>query len=350
MLELDRRTARATRRRASAIKAMQSADVAPPAFSMKFAWRGEIERAADPVALEAALLDHPARAPSSGARVLEDAAERPLVRRLRRLALRRGARDRRLHRLRRARLEPKPHRAPRPDRPRAPSGDRTVELVRHGTVRAPSASTTTASTSTSRHSRPYAPAFMRTPPPAVPGSPTRTRTRRDPLPRAGVDTPRWARRRPRRARRRRRRAAASPPASLITSASTPSSWTSTFEPSPITSTATPAVARPAQRLLQLVDRLRAREPARGAAGADRRVPRERDVLLDHAVEPSREPGPVDVAGAERRAGRHRCGHGGRGAPRPARPSASTPRARRGRTARRRSSLPVTPGTGSSRAA
>ena len=36
--------------------------VAPPAFSMKFAWRGEIDRAADPVALEAALLDRPPRA------------------------------------------------------------------------------------------------------------------------------------------------------------------------------------------------------------------------------------------------------------------------------------------------
>ena len=54
---------------------------------MKFAWRGEIERAADPVALQPALLDQPAGA-GPLVRILEDAPERALVRRLRRLALR----------------------------------------------------------------------------------------------------------------------------------------------------------------------------------------------------------------------------------------------------------------------
>ena len=52
------------RRRASAISATQSALVAPSAFSMKFACLGEITRAADPVPLQAAELEH-APAPSS---------------------------------------------------------------------------------------------------------------------------------------------------------------------------------------------------------------------------------------------------------------------------------------------
>ena len=54
---------------------------------MKFAWRGEISAPPIAVPLEPALLDQPPRA-RLAVRVLEDAAERALVRRLRRLALR----------------------------------------------------------------------------------------------------------------------------------------------------------------------------------------------------------------------------------------------------------------------
>ncbi len=75
------------RRRASAISASASAVVASPAFSMKFACLGEIR--APPIAWP---FSPHASSIRPGAelvlRVLEDAAERALVRRLRRLALR----------------------------------------------------------------------------------------------------------------------------------------------------------------------------------------------------------------------------------------------------------------------
>ena len=97
-----------TRRRASAISAMQSAERAPSAFSMKFAWRGEMS--APPMRWP--LRPHASirlPAPRSPLRVLEDAAERALVRRLCRLALREQLGRPRLDRLGRARLEPEPH-------------------------------------------------------------------------------------------------------------------------------------------------------------------------------------------------------------------------------------------------
>ena len=72
---------------------------------MKFACIGEITRAADRVALQPARLEHPARA-ELVLRVLEDAAERALVRRLRRLAPRDQLGDRRLDLVGRPRLEP----------------------------------------------------------------------------------------------------------------------------------------------------------------------------------------------------------------------------------------------------
>ena len=212
-----------TRRRASAISATQSADVAPPAFSMKFACRGEIERAADPVALQPALLDQPPGAELAG-RILEDAAERPLVRRLRRLALREQLGDRRLDRLRRARARAGSAPAPRPARARAPSGGRTGRAPSAATVRVPSrvdddrvdqhrraSRARTRRRSCARRRRPCR------------GSPTRTRSRRARRRARGAGRRRSSRRRPRRASSPSTRAAASSPASLSTSASTPSS-------------------------------------------------------------------------------------------------------------------------------
>ncbi len=65
--------------------------------------------------------------------------------------------------------------------------------------------------------------------------------------------------------------------------------TSTFEPRPIDSTGS-SPSPPSQHLLQLVDGLRAREPARGAAGADRREAGERYVLVHaHRTYPASRP-------------------------------------------------------------
>ena len=81
-------------------------------------------------------------------------------------------------------------------------------------MRGPSASTTTASITTARQSRPYAPAFMRTPPPAVPG--IADANSKPPSPRRARDEarPRSPRRRPRRAPPLRRARSASSPAEL----------------------------------------------------------------------------------------------------------------------------------------
>ena len=180
-----------------------------------------------------------------------------------------------------------------------------------------------------RQSRPYAPAFMRTPPPAVPGiaeanskpprPASRARCRQTAFGAPPPATSTSPRRAPRRAR----------PPSRSTSASTPSSATSRFEPSPIVSTAS-LVARPTRAARPARRASRAREEARRPAGADRRVARERRrARPSHA--PSTRDGPTarstspapttssDVAGPARRRSRSA----------PSRPSVSTPRAPRG---------------------
>src|SRR5581483_4836002 len=106
------------------------------------------------------------------------------------------------------------------------------------------------------------------------------------------------------------------------------------------------VARPPQRVQKLVRRLRAGEEPRGASGTDRRVPREADVLLDHGrsmpTARSTSPAPRTRStspGRLRRASRAApCSTvGAHPARTPASDSAST------------ISLPLTPGTGCSRA-
>ena len=82
VLEGDSVLAPSVRRRHSAISARQSAVVAPPAFSMKFACFGETTAPPTRCALQAAELEQPPCAELAG-RILEDRSERPLVRRLR---------------------------------------------------------------------------------------------------------------------------------------------------------------------------------------------------------------------------------------------------------------------------
>ena len=93
------------RRRASVISARQSALVAPPAFSMKFAWRGEMIAPPIRCPLSPHSSSMPAR-PELARRVLEHRAERALVRRLRRLAPRDELGDLGLDLLDRPRREP----------------------------------------------------------------------------------------------------------------------------------------------------------------------------------------------------------------------------------------------------
>ena len=118
------------RRRASAISASASAAVAPPAFSMKFACRGEIS--APPIRWPFSPQASSIRpAPSSCVRVLEDAAEGALVRRLRRLALRLHLGDGRLDLLGRPRRRAGTRPARRPGRGcSAGVAVREVELAR----------------------------------------------------------------------------------------------------------------------------------------------------------------------------------------------------------------------------
>ena len=223
---------------------------------------------------------------------------------------------------------------------------RELELVDVERLRAVR-STTTASISTSFHSRPYAPAFIRTPPPAVPGiadansNPPRPAARARWRHTAFAAPPPATSRRPRceprrarprasaRARRPRRRGRAR------------SSRARSPRPHSL-------LARPAQQLVQLVDRLRPREPARRAAGADRRVAREA-TFSSLTERPEQADCAVDVARAddEQHVARPRA---------TAQPldALSTVGVHAGEHARSLSasttSLPVTPGTGCSRAA
>src|SRR5262249_65829 len=76
-----------TRRRAAALAAGRAAEAAPPPSALEVPWRGggRGDGGGGRVALEAARLDQSAGAAVAG-RVLEDAAEGPLRRRLRRFA------------------------------------------------------------------------------------------------------------------------------------------------------------------------------------------------------------------------------------------------------------------------
>ena len=199
----------------------------------------------------------------------------------------------------------------------------------------------------SDQSRPYAPAFMRTPPPPCRGSRTRTRSRRGP--RRALDAGR------RRSSPRRRRAAASPctstaassPSSRSTSASTPSSAASTFEPSPTTSDVEALVAREAQRVAELRERARPRERTRRArrcrsSSASRAATP--CSMLDHARQPldDRARDPPRLADAERDddVARPRPGERER---RPRRRASAPSRAGRRRGTSSSTSFPVTPG-------
>ena len=329
---------------------MQSADVAPPAFSMKFAWRGEMS--APPIRWPFsphASISRPA--PSSRARVLEDAAERPLVRRLRRLALREQLRDLRLDRLGRARLEPEAH--PRHDlaRPRAPNGGRTARARRSASRARPVGID---DDRVDQHVAPLAPVRAGVHPHAAARGAGDRGGELEAAEAGGARAMEADRVRRAAARDERRpprpRAAASSPASLSTSASTPSSCDEQVRAEPDHLDRRRRRRAPtAATLAQLLEGLRPREPARRPAGPDRREPRERDVLLDLTPPSSRRPRdrrrPRRAPAARRRRGR---GASSRAAPcstrrRPRR------RARRGRDSASTISFPVTPGTGCSRA-
>ena len=141
------------RRRASTISSTASDDVAPPAFSMKFACFGEI--CAPPIRWprSAALLEHP-----PGGQlvlgILEDAPERPLVRGLGVLAPRLHLGDRRLDLCERPRLEREARRAPRPARAAGRTSGTRAPAPSGVSQRVPSASATSARSSTPAMSPP----------------------------------------------------------------------------------------------------------------------------------------------------------------------------------------------------
>ena len=173
-----------------------------------------------------------------------------------------------------------------------PSAERRYERASWSSVTqsAPSAVATSARATMSDQSRPYAPAFILTPPPTVPGmaqansKPPRPASRArwrqtafvapPPAARPGGPTS----------------TAASSPSRWITSASTPSSATSRFEPSPTTTISRLFDCRVAECLAELVERPRPSERARRPARADRRELRERDAALDGSFgQPGRRP-------------------------------------------------------------
>ena len=168
---------------------------------MKFACRGEISAPPIRWPFRPHCLEHPARA-ELVLRVLEDAAERALVRRLGRLPLRLQVGDRRLDLRRGPRRQPELDRARRPGRERAPSGGSEARARRRRASARPSRRRRArARGSPSSRSRKRRRSSARRRPPCR-GSRTRTRSRR-------------ARRRGRgggrrRSPRRRRRRAASP--------------------------------------------------------------------------------------------------------------------------------------------
>ena len=240
---------------------MQSAEVAPPPFSMKFAWRGEMS--APPIRWPLRPQSSIARpAPSSGEGFLKTLPKVRLFVGWVALRCASSSETFALICVRRAAARAGTGPAPRPHPARAPSAGRRGRARPAAAVRAPSASTTSASI---QHVAPLA---------AVRAGVHSDAAARGAGDRGGELEPGESRSpgameadRVRRAAARDElvpvhSAAASSPASLITSASTPSSCTSTFEPSPITSTAN--ARRAAQRdLLQRLDRLGAGEPARG---------------------------------------------------------------------------------------
>ena len=179
---------------------------ASPAFSMKFACRGEI--CAPPIRWPAGRTPRAsARRSSSCVGVLEDASERPLVRRLGRLALRLQLGDGRLDLLRGPRREPHSASAttwPRPQR-RAPVLEPELGGREPAARRRPSTTSARSSTAGSRRRRrPRSSTRRRRP---FPGSRTRTRSRRARRRGRGAGRRRSPRRRRRRGVRRRRLAA-----------------------------------------------------------------------------------------------------------------------------------------------
>ena len=292
------------RRRASAMSASASAVVAPPAFSMKFACFGEI--CAPPIRWP--LRPHassirPAR--ELVLRVLEDAAERPPVRRLRRLAPRVQLAHLRLDLGRVARAQAQLGLRRRPGRAAGSSAGTRARAPPGVSQPVPSAVATSARSSTLREVAAVGAAVH----PDAAADRARDRARELEAAEARRcarwwSTTAFAAPPPARTSVAVEPTAASSPASFRTSASTPSSATSRFEPSPTVATASSLLGRPAQQLLDLGDRLRPRERARRAAGAERRVARELDAFLEpHASSLQQERrGPVDVAGAEREHG------------------------------------------------
>ena len=268
------------RRRASAISARQSAVVAPPAFSMKFACFGEIS--APPMRYP--LSPHSSSilpAPSSPGGFLKTRAERALRRRLRRLARVRRARAPRA-RISAGSLgvEPVLDRGDDLAGADARVAVREAELGR----RQPAAAVGGRDERAHDDRAPVAAVRARVHPhaaagragdrageleaaePGVAGAVEADGVRRA----AARDEQSCPRPAPRRAR----------PSSRSTSASTPASAASRFEPRPTVATVEAALARLARAPAPARRACAAGVGARRPAGADRRQPRERDAFLD----------------------------------------------------------------------
>src|SRR5579884_2977859 len=305
--------------------------------------RGD-DGASDPVALEAAHLDRAPR-PELGARVLEDAAERPLVRRLRRLPPGEQLGDRRLDRFRTARLEREPHLRDHLARPqtRVPVGE--VEL--RGPERARPVGVD--DHRVDEHVAPLAsvgPGVHADAAAGAPGDRRRELEASQPGSAGPVQADRVRRAAPgdeRLAVDVRGGELAREPEHECVDAGVVDEQVRA-EPDDLDCHA--ALARPAERVDELVERLRPGEEPCPAAGADRRVPRERDVLVDHgssiptarSTSPAPSTSRTSPSSARRRSRSAPCSTAG---VHPAR----TPRSDSASTI----SFPVTPGTGRSRA-
>ena len=231
------------------------------------------ERAADAVALEPAELEQPPGA-ELARRVLEDRAERALVRRLRRLPPRDEVGDSALISLGGRGVEPVLDAGDDLAVPQARSAGRRGRARPASASRRRRPSTTSARSRTAAQSRPYAPAFIHTPPPAVPG-----------IAQANSKPPRPAAR-----ARCRQTAFVAPPPATSTPSPPPCVRQLAREPqhervdarrrrrarssrARPTTTSSPAPRAQRERLLELGQRPRPRERARRPAGADRRQPR-----------------------------------------------------------------------------
>ena len=222
--------------------------------------------------------------------VLEDASERALVRRLRRLPSRAwsSATVALISSGGRGSSRNSAARPPRPaGAPSAGTRGRARSGVRHSDPRPRRRARARGSPPSRSRRRRRSSARRRRP---SRGSRRRTRSRRARRRVRGGGRPRSSLRRRRRAARPRPPPRRARPPSRSASASTPSSAISRFEPRPIVTTASPSPAAQPSASSSSAKALRASEMPRRAADPDRRQPPERDVLLDRHASLSRRSG------------------------------------------------------------